>query len=348
MRTIFFNVNNYRLLITIVKSELKRAGYLMKNRTIFVLMTLLGFVANVKAGLLKDWEFDIDGYKRTYDIFVPDSRAKEQIPLVLLLHGHMGDADVMTGENGKRAPYKVWLSIAKREGWLLVIPDGEFGSDGYRGWNDCRANAKTNPPTDDVKFLNNLIGQIAKQYPVDMNRVYVHGTSNGGNMAYRLAQESGEKYRAVAAVVAAMPEQNKCKPTNYPVSVLIMNGTDDPILPYDGGRVGKRESHKQERGSVLSTMDTVKYWLTYNSIKSSPEEKQLQDRDKKDGSTVVVKRYAGGTNNTEVMLYEVRGGGHTEPSLVEHYGRVYSWIVGKQNKDFEMAEAVWMFFNKFK
>lgn len=315
---------------------------------LLIAVFLSGLVSNASAGLIKDKVFVSDSYKRTYDVYTPSTPSGGLMPLVLLLHGHTGDADVMTGENGKRAPYKVWLTIAEREGWILLIPDGEFGSDGYRGWNDCRANAKTNPPTDDVKYLNGLVGEISKQYPVDMKRVYVHGTSNGGNMAYRLAQESGENYRAIAAVVAAMPEQNKCTPTNRPVSVLIMNGTDDPILPYTGGRVGKRESHKQERGSALSTMDTLKYWLNNNGIKSPPQEMQLPDKDKNDDSTVFVRRYTGGTNNTQVLLYEVHGGGHTEPSLVEHYGRVYKWIVGEQNKDLEMAEEVWQFFNSFK
>jgi len=46
-----------------------------------------------------------------------------------------------------------------------------------------------------------------------------------------------------------------------------------------------------------------------------------------------------------VVLYEVRGGGHTEPGLRERYGRLYRLIVGPQNHDTEMAEEVWRFFN---
>jgi polyhydroxybutyrate depolymerase len=44
------------------------------------------------------------------------------------------------------------------------------------------------------------------------------------------------------------------------------------------------------------------------------------------------------------VLYEVRGGGHTEPSLTEHNRRLYKRIVGPQNRDIEMAEEVWSFF----
>ena len=170
-------------------------------------MALL-FVGQTYAELRKDQQFVNDGNTRTYDIYIPGNiDSHRQRPLALLLHGHFGDADAMTGENRKKAPYKKWLSIAEREGWYLLIPDGSIGPDGYRGWNDCRQDAKTNPDSDDVRFLNRLVETVATKYPVDKKRVYAHGTSNGGNMAYRLAQETGDKYRAIAAVVSAMPKQ---------------------------------------------------------------------------------------------------------------------------------------------
>ena len=165
-------------------------------------------------------------------------------------------------------------------------------------------------------------------------------------MAFRLAQESGEKYRAIAAVVAAMPEKNKCDEPATPVSVLVMNGTDDPILPYHGGDVGRRKSDKRERGSVISTPNTIKYWLANNGITSKPSVQLRHEKNKRDGGTVKVEHYFGGANDTEVVLYEVSGAGHTEPSLSEHYRRLYKLVVGKQNKDIEMAEEVWKFFDR--
>ncbi|NND79773.1 MAG: prolyl oligopeptidase family serine peptidase [Maribacter sp.] len=301
---------------------------------------------SASAALLKDQRINIEGHERTFDIYLPKRRSGKPMPLVLLLHGHGGDADTMTGENKRTAPYKAWLSIAEREGWIVLVPDGEIGPDKYRGWNDCRRDATSNPSTDDVKFLNVLVDSVSRKYPVDKKRIYAHGTSNGGHMAYRLALESTEKFSAIAAVVAAMPRNNACEKPTGPISVLIMNGTTDPILPYNGGGVGRRNSHKEARGIVLSTAHTVKYWLANNGITSNPTVKYLQNFNKSDDSSVVVKQYVGGQNNTEVILYEVRGGGHTEPSLNEYYGWLYRKIVGNQNKDTEMAEEVWKFFER--
>ena len=208
-------------------------------------------------GLIKNQELDVKGLVRTYDVYIPAELGDQKRPMVLLLHGHMGDADVMTGKNGKKAPYKIWLKIAEREKWIVVIPDGEKGSDDHRGWNDCRADAQTNPSVDDVAFIDLLIATISQRYPADNQRVFAHGTSNGGNMVYRLAQERGDRFRALAAVVAAIAASNKCASPQHPISMLIMNGTDDPLLPYEGGGIGKRKSQQAVRGTVLSTEQTV-------------------------------------------------------------------------------------------
>jgi len=317
-----------------------------KYLLILLILSICVSINNAHAGLVKDQIITVDQVDRTYDIYVPNKTVEGKRPLVFLLHGHFGNADVMTGENNKPAPYKVWLTIAEREGWYLLIPDGAIGPDNHQGWNDCRANSTVNSSMNDVKFINSLADTISSEYPIDKYRMYVHGTSNGGNMAYRLAQEAGDKYRAIAAIVSQMSKKSKCTAIGYPISVLIMNGTKDPILPYQGGEVGKRKQDKIKRGKVISTKATVEYWLENNAITSPPKITSIENINKRDGSTVQVIQYMNDKNNTEVILYKVRGGGHIEPSLTQHIRWLYSRIVGRQNKDFEMAEEVWRFFNR--
>lgn len=300
--------------------------------------------ARTPNGLIHDQKMVVGNLTRSYDLFVPSGMGKTPRPVVLLLHGHSGDADVMTGQNRKKAPYKIWLEIAQREKLMLLIPNGERGSDGQRGWNDCRADASTNPSSDDMAFIDKLLATVAAAYPVDARRLYATGTSNGGNMVFRLALERPERFAAFAPVVASMPRRSQCAPKPEPVSLLIMNGTSDPLMPYAGGMVGKRKGNDHQRGDVMSTTETVAYWVKHNGANPKPEIRTLPDRDPKDGSTVHVQHYHGGRHDTEVLLYEVRGGGHTEPSVREQYGRLYRKIVGPQNHDFEMADEVWSFF----
>ncbi|MEJ2646674.1 MAG: prolyl oligopeptidase family serine peptidase, partial [Gammaproteobacteria bacterium] len=191
-----------------------------------------------------------------------------------------------------------------------------------------------------------LLATVSKQYPIDKTRIYATGTSNGGNFTYRLAQERTQVFAAVAPVVAAMPETNKCRPPDGPIPILIMNGTADPILPFKGGYVGRRKRDQEARGSVLSARETVQFWVKHDGADPTPTIEDLPDRDPDDGSRVRVETYANGKDGSEVVFYEVQGGGHTEPSLSQHYGWLYRRIVGPQNHDIEMADAVWAFFQR--
>ena len=46
-----------------------------------------------------------------------------------------------------------------------------------------------------------------------------------------------------------------------PLPILMINGTDDPLVLWDGGSVslGKRDI---ERGKVASVDDTVNFWVS--------------------------------------------------------------------------------------
>ncbi|MGH8548154.1 MAG: alpha/beta hydrolase family esterase [Methylococcales bacterium] len=295
----------------------------------------------VLADLQRGLSLSSDGLERTYDLFVPQTTGKEPLPLVLMVHGYYGDADVMTGKNGRPAPYKVWLRLAERDRFLVAIPNGEKGPDHRRGWNDCRADAAGNPSTDDVAFTLSLLDRIAERYAVDRQRVYAVGTSNGGSMVQRLALETPERFAAVASAVSAMPKINQCRTSCMPIPILYMNGTEDPLLPYAGGQVGKDSAR---RGQTASTRDSIAYWVEVNRANRLPERHEFPDRTRWDRSTVVRERYARIPGGADVVLYEVRGGGHTEPSPNERYGFLYQLIVGNQNQDIEMAEEIWAFF----
>jgi polyhydroxybutyrate depolymerase len=92
---------------------------------------------------------------------------------------------------------------------------------------------------DDVGFLRALVARFATEHGADRARVFATGISNGGQMALRLALEAPELVRGVAPVAASLPAERNmdCRPAGRPVSVLIMNGTADPMNPFGGGDV---------------------------------------------------------------------------------------------------------------
>ncbi len=317
----------------------------MRGFTTYLLLLLL-FLAQgcnpdevsseIEKGLLKNQVITIGGVDRNYHLYVPNNPLNA--PVVFLFHGNGGSYDDMLGFTGVKAPYKVWLDIASQENLIIVVPNGSLGSSNSRGWNDCRNDAPTNPNVDDVQFVDDLLSFIKANYNSNDTKVFAVGTSNGGLFAMRLAREIPDRITAFAAVVANEPVNSKCSNASTKISALFMNGTSDPIMPYNGGQISPN------RGEVFSTDSTVSYWVRRNATDSTPEITNLQNANTNDNSTVTKYLYKNGGNRTEVALYKVVGGGHTEPSILERYSPVFLLLVGNQNGDIEMANEIWDFF----
>ncbi len=287
-------------------------------------------------GWHKNNTIEISGTSRNYHVYLPENASNA--PIVVLLHGNRSNNDELLGFTNVKAPYKVWETIAAQENIILIAPNGTDGSSGHRGWNDCRSDSDGNPVSNDVLFIDNLIDFIGQEHLADASKVFAVGTSNGGHMAMRLAQEMPDKLTAFAVIVASNPVNSQCTNTTLPISALFMNGTEDPINPYEGGEMSSN------RGEVLSAQETIDYWVNRNQTDTTPTITDFTDTDTTDNSTVKKYLYANGTNNTEVIFYEVIGGGHTEPSIGERYGNLFKAVVKEQNGDIEMATEVWNFF----
>ncbi|MBK7098204.1 MAG: hypothetical protein IPH58_07425 [Sphingobacteriales bacterium] len=290
----------------------------------------------IEKGLFKNQTINISGTQRNYHLFIPDNTTNA--PIVFLFHGNGSNYDDMLGLSGVKAPYKIWLDIAQQENVIVVVPNGTLGSSNSRGWNDCRNDALTNPLVDDVTFISNLIDFIKTKYNANTLKVFAMGTSNGGHLVIRLAQEIPAKVTAFASIVAANAVNSKCTNSTIKISALFMNGTNDPIMPYLGGQIASN------RGEVFSTDNTIAYWVQRNATNPTPEITNINDLNTSDNSTVTKHLYKNGGSNTEVALYRVNDGGHTEPSIAQRYSPLFLLTVGNQNGDIEMAQEVWNFF----
>ncbi len=293
----------------------------------------------IEAGLLKNQVIASGGLARNYHLYVPNNHVNA--PVVFLFHGNGGHYDDMLGLSNVKAPYKVWLDIAFEEDIIIAVPNGTISELDTRGWNDCRNDAPRTPTVDDVQFVEDLLDLIKERYNSNDARVYAVGTSNGGYFANRLAHEIPHRITAFASIVASNAANSECTITSAKVSALFMNGTDDPYLLYAGGSTGN--------GEAVATESAVAYWVERNETDLTPIITDIPDLNTNDSSTITKYLYQNGGNGTEVVLFKVNDGGHTEPSIAERYSPLWLAIVGSQNGDIEMAHEVWDFFkNKTK
>ncbi|MGD9368977.1 MAG: PHB depolymerase family esterase [Desulfobacteraceae bacterium] len=285
-------------------------------------------------------KFSYGERERSYFLYIPSTRSKlTSLPLLIALHGGGGSA-----KEWPRYTNNGFESLAEKESFILVYPEGLEGQ-----WNDRRnfptSYAHTNN-IDDVGFLASLIDYLVNKYPIDKDRVYVTGASNGGMMAHYLAANAADRIAAIATVIAAIPKNlsGKLKPSQ-PVSLLMINGTEDPLVPWNGGVV---KFGRQINGYVMSVDDTIKFWVEHNKCNSEPEVTNLPDLSRRDGTTVSRAVHSGGKQNTEVVLYTIFGGGHTWPARKDKRGllkkAVLNRLVGKKSMDIDACEVIWDFF----
>lgn len=286
---------------------------------------------------------DWNGLERVYGVYVPDT-VQDPAPLVFVLHGGGGSAAKTWNQEHGRS----WKALADEHGIVLALPEGRSdpGDADAHHWNDCRTDldpALIATTEDDVGFVVQLIAEVSAIAAVDSTRVYATGASNGGMMTYRLAIEAGEHFAAAAAIIANLPEPSECGQPAVSVHMLIMNGTEDPLMPYDGGCVA---SDKCQRGRVMSTIDTIAFWVDANGAISEPTIEKLRNRAWFDGSTVTVYSFDGGTDGANVVYYHIKGGGHNVPGF-EADSLVARALAGPKNRDIDGPTEIWAFFRQF-
>jgi polyhydroxybutyrate depolymerase len=237
----------------------------------------------------------VDGRERTYIVHLPPaSKQTKPLPLVLVLHGGGGNAENainMANMNG----------LADKEGFIVVYPNGSGRlKDKVLSWNDGSLKlyaAKEN--IDDVKFLKKLIEKLEIEYNINKKMIYSTGISNGGIMSYRLACELSDVIAAIGPVSASLC--TGCKAPDEPVSVIIFNGTADEHIPYNGG-YGKKSRAKINHKPVSSAVD---FWVKADGCSETPKREEF--------GNIFKETYTGGEKGTEVVLYTIKGGGHSWP-----------------------------------
>jgi len=272
--------------------------------------------------------------ERSYAVYVPASRA-EHPALLLVLHGSMGN-----GDQARTGTFYAFDALADREGFVVAYPDGFEGH-----WNDCRraapyaANVQN---VDDVGFLRALAARLGSELGVDASRITATGISNGGQMAYRLALEAPDLVAGVAPVAAGLPDDANfdCTRANQPVAILILNGTEEPMNPFDGGRVALYGIWG-DRGTVLSSDASAAYWAGLAGHRSPPRRHRYPDRSRDDGSWAEIAEFVDG-DGPEVAHLVVHGGGHTFPNLRGRYPRG----LGRTNADIDAASEIWTFLSR--
>ena len=242
-----------------------------------------------------DRHITVNGRDRHFRIDLPlhyDSRGP--LPVVLDFHGGGGGPDPAREQTG-------FSTFAAAGEAIVVYPagSGRFGNNRLLTWNTgtcCGYAQREN--IDDVAFVRALLDTLETTYHVDTHRIFATGLSNGGMMTYLVGCRLSDRFAAIAVVSGELTET--CTPSR-PVSVLIIHGTADENLPYNGG-FGQKAIARHDVRPVSYAIDT---WLTADRC-------PRQAVTSKEG-VLTHSVWSRCADDTVVELYTIAGGAHTWP-----------------------------------
>ncbi|NDJ35407.1 MAG: prolyl oligopeptidase family serine peptidase [Chloroflexi bacterium] len=278
-------------------------------------------------GLLIPERITVDGLERGYVLHLPPAYdGSTPLPVIVALHGGGGRALNMRNLTDLNP-------LANQEGFIVVYPQGID-----QNWADGRgATGPDQTGVDDVNFILTLLDALAAEYAIDPARVYATGISNGGFMSQRLACEAPDRFAAVASVAATFQADFSCDPAR-PTPVLFILGTDDPLVPYEGGEVAG------ERGAIFSAEESVTRWAAINGCGDTPPVTTTIPDAAADGTTAEVTTIGPCAQGSAVELVTVVGGGHTWPGGRQYLGE---GLIGKTSRDFSASAWIWSFFKAY-
>jgi polyhydroxybutyrate depolymerase len=268
----------------------------------------------------------VQGRKRTYRLYVPPTLSLDApAPLVFVFHGGGGQGPSMERLTG-------FDDLAEREKFVVAYPDAVSGH-----WNDGRdveAFESQRRRVDDVAFVTSLIDAISAAHRIDPRRVYATGISNGAIFSNFLGARLADRIAAIAPVAGGLAEpiRSDFRPSR-PVSTLVINGTEDPLVPYSGGAVSKTH------GRVLGAEETARLWAEADGCRA--EASKDAPTAAAEGCRSLRTRWSGGRDGAEVVLDTIEGGGHTWPGGPQYLPRV---VIGRACPQPDATKEIWEFF----
>ena len=197
---------------------------------------------------------------RIYLLHLPNLPAgldsSNNYPLVFALHGsggtawkteHDSDFSAFADEEGIIVVYPQALGKNDPDSeWHVDFTPSEISEEGRTTmWNvDHGAGYGPYNNIDDTGFFAAMLEKLTAELPVDENRIFASGISNGGTMTRKLTIAFPDYFGAAALVSTAMggEEPPEEPPPDYvPIPTIIFHGTSDDCTLYAGGPLNNEE-----------------------------------------------------------------------------------------------------------
>ncbi len=179
-------------------------------------------------GLQQGLEIGHNDKSYPYALYVPESaQPGDSLPLMVILHG-------MGGSGDNTIP--PWVERLAGD-YIILCPSYPMGA----WWAE---------PAEDLVFK--LIKQVEKDYPVDPNRVFLAGLSNGAIGAYMIGMFYPDQFAGIIPIASGITPRYMHFLVNLKnTPTYIIQGVHDPVFPIQLSR------------RVNQILTDMKYPVTY-------------------------------------------------------------------------------------
>lgn len=158
---------------------------------------------------------------RTFLVHVPPTLdPNTPAPILFAFHGFTMTGQIMHD-------LTAFTTVADREGFIAVFPDGGGGAPWNVGTGICGVGAIVAGAEDDLGFLDKMVESVAADQCVDRERVFVTGFSMGGYFSNHVGCQKADSIRAIAPASGGT-YAGDC--AGGPLPVLLLHGTSDALI----------------------------------------------------------------------------------------------------------------------
>lgn len=267
-------------------------------------------------------------HDRRFILTLPDKAPRSSLPLVIVLHGAFQSDETMVINS-----LGLWDQIAHEDAVAVAYPNALKGL-----WDTGAAEGGKNYASNrqDLAFLDAVMAEVKTRAKIDSERIFMVGFSMGGQMTYAYACQRPGVVRAIATAAMPLPEALRDTCTGQALPALVIQGVDDPMVPFDGSpmRIGFRTELP-----LMGFARTVDLFATNAGCTGSAPAVVTDDKD--DGTVARLTKRTGCT--LPVWGMAIEGMGHYWPG-----GRMAmpDFITGKGTEEVHGAPLIWDFFKE--
>ncbi len=165
---------------------------------------------------------------------------RRPLGLLLFFHGY-------SSSGASPIKNKALLAEARERDLLLVAPNGLPSEQGGRtSWAHVGSPSQAR---DELAFVDEVLADLERRWPLDPGRRFVSGFSQGGSMAWDLACYRGDRFSGFAPISGAFWDPLPADCPAGAVPLRHVHGTDDKVVPMVGRPIGR-----WHQGDVLRAM----------------------------------------------------------------------------------------------